>query len=81
MSQLATYFLFRHVPDAISDGNLASKVKFAVLGALFIHTLAVTLKDNYNGYRDALQDFSRMFSSEIEYSDENLDAVMDELMW
>ena len=81
VSQLATYFLFRHVPDAISDGNLASKVKFAVLGALFIHTLAVTLKDNYNGYRDALQDFSRMFSSEIEYSDENLDAVIDELMW
>lgn len=81
VSQLATYFLFRHVPEAIADGNLASKVKFAVLGTVFVHTLAVTLKDNYSCYRDALLDFARMFSSEIEYSSENLDAVMDELMW
>lgn len=81
VSQLAIYFLFRHVPEAIADGNLASKVKFAVLGTVFVHTLAVTLKDNYSCYRDALLDFARMFSSEIEYSSENLDAVMDELMW
>ena len=78
LKNLATYFIYRHLPSMLYDGELSAKVKFAVLATMFIHTLAVNFGDNYV---DSLCEFSRMFSSEIEYSDENLEAVFNELLW
>lgn len=81
LKNLTVYFIYRHMPLYLNDGDIVSKIKFAVLGTLFIHTLAVTFEHKYAGYLEALCDMARMFSSEIEYSDENLSAVFNELMW
>ncbi len=76
LKNLVVYFLYRHLPSMLFDGDLCSKVKFAVLATAFIHTLAV----NSEGvYIDLLCDYARMFSAEIEYSDENLEAVFNEM--
>ena len=74
--QLLVYFLYRHCPTALYDGDLESKVAFAVLSTQMLMWLCeakphVTFDD--------LAEFARMYSGEIEYSDENPDALFDAL--
>ncbi len=63
---LLCYFLFRHMPAALDDGDIASKVGFAVLSCRIVLTLAGRL---------GIEEAARMYSSEIEYSQENLDKI------
>lgn len=79
LEQLAVYFLYRHVPAVIYGETMASVVGFSVLSTLFIHTLALKTKENYPSYIDALCNVARMYSSEVEYSDDNLQSVFMEL--
>lgn len=72
--QLLVYFLYRHCPAALYDGDFESKAAFAVLSVQILMWLcaakeAVTFED--------LTEFARMYSSEIEYSDENPDALFE----
>ncbi len=67
---LLCYFLFRHMPSALYDGDIPSKIAFAVLSCKVILTLA----DEFG-----IEEVTRMYSSEIEYSDENLDKIFDYL--
>ena len=69
---LLNYFLFRHFFIALDDGDIASKAAFAVLSTRMIMALGLSLGGE-------IAEWARMYSSEIEYSDENLDAVFDEL--
>lgn len=72
-SRLLGYFLYRHLPDALTDGRIAERAAFAVLstriiGARFAageHTLA------------RLVELARLYSSEIEYDTDNVDALLD----
>ena len=68
LSQLASYFLFRHLPDAVLDGLTEARALFALWGVRLISRL--TPEDDLK----QLAETARMFSSEIEYSDENLAA-------
>ena len=68
--RLLTYFLFRHLPDARYDGKLAERVCFAVFSAKFL--LALSKEDDMEDFCN----LARAFSAEIEYSDENLSAVL-----
>ena len=79
--QLLVYFLCRHVPTALDDGNVSSKAAFAVvsvrllfaLGALhFLRNGAFTAEDQI--------ELCRLYSAEVEYSDDNLNALFDALM-
>lgn len=63
---LLCYFLFRHMPAALDDGDVSSKVSFAVLSCRIVLTLAEKL---------GIEEAARMYSSEIEYSAENLDKI------
>ncbi len=63
---LLCYFLFRHIPAALDDGDIVSKVGFAVLSCRVIMTLAQAV---------GIEEAARIYSSEIEYSDENLDRM------
>ena len=81
IKNLAIYLLYRHMPAMVYDGDLTSKIRFALVGALFIHTLAAVLGKEYISYEEAFCDYARMFSGEIEYSDENLNDFFDELMF
>ena len=67
--QAAVYFLFRHLPAALEDGDVASKAAFAALSVESLRALCAG-KDNCT--LDDLVEFARMYSSEIEYSEENL---------
>lgn len=92
--RLLEYFLFRHLNGALEneedeDGNLCitineidlrARVLFAVLAvtllewlgaAHFLETGRFTLEDQI--------ELVRMFSSEIEYSDENVGLILDEI--
>ncbi|MEE1285167.1 MAG: hypothetical protein UHK54_09915, partial [Acutalibacteraceae bacterium] len=64
---LLCYFLFRHMASALDDGDVASKVGFAVLSCKVILTLARLI---------GVEEATRMYSSEIEYSDENIGEIL-----
>ncbi len=63
---LLCYFLFRHLPSALYDGDISSKLAFSVLSSRIIFTLSAKF---------GIEEAARMYSSEIEYSDENLEKL------
>ena len=72
--QLLVYFLFRHLPSALYDGDIVSKIAFAVLSTKLIQWLLSAIP---NPTLEDLAELVRMYSSEIEYSDENPEALFD----
>ncbi|MDO4516325.1 MAG: flagellin lysine-N-methylase [Bacillota bacterium] len=79
--QLLVYFLYRHLLTAWEDGDPGSKVSFAVCSLRFLRLLGAlhwqrhgefTLKDQ--------EEYARLYSAEVEYSQENLDFLFDSLM-
>ncbi len=69
LEQLMCYFICRHLADGIYDGSLKVRIAFALHAAQFICTLATSEED--------FLDIARMYSAEIEYSEENLEKVFD----
>ncbi len=71
---LASYFVFRHLSSALEDGDYVRKIKFSllscyILGALFSY---------YNPLsKEKMIDIVRMYSLEIEYSEENTRLLMN----
>lgn len=72
--QLLVYFLYRHMPLALYDGDTVSKVGFAVISVKIIAAIFSQLE---NKNIDTLADLARMYSSEIEYSDENPERIFE----
>lgn len=70
--QLAVYFLFRHLTDALEDGLFAERVALAVLSTQVLQSLFAAGDQTMA----ALVDLARAYSAEIEYSDENVDALL-----
>ena len=76
MEQFLVYLLFRHGAAAFEDEDIAGHTAFCVLSACVLLSLCqakpgCTMEDFLN--------FARMYSSEIEYSQENMDALLDAL--
>ena len=66
LEQLMAYLLFRHLSGALEDGDVQGRVAFcAVIWRLLRRMM-----------RDDLPEICRMYSSEIEYSDENIAAII-----
>lgn len=74
LEQLLVYFLHRHLPSALYDGDIVSKVAFAVLSVKLIQWLLSAIP---TPTFDDLLELVRMYSSEIEYSDENPETLFD----
>lgn len=75
--QLLVYFIYRHLSDTETD--TAKIVSFAVLGVWFIRMLCAVWKKTYGVWdRNALVEICRLYSSEIEYSEENTDTLLEE---
>lgn len=70
-ANLLSYFIYRHLPGAYEDGNVQGRVFFAVLST-YIITLLCSVCDDKSIY-----DIARLYSAEIEYSDENLSRLFD----
>lgn len=71
--QLLVYFLYRHVPECYDDFDADSKILFAVLSTEILGTLA-------GEDTEKLIELARLYSAEIEYSDENTELIYDELI-
>lgn len=78
--QLLVYFIYRHFMTALYDGDTGGKAAFAVLGTRLIYELGA-LEFSRSGELStaAQEELARMFSAEIEYSQENLDELFDRL--
>ena len=74
--QLAVYLLLRHLPGALEDGDVTGRVRYCVLVTRLLQALlaARAVPD-----MDGLVELARLYSSEIEYSDENVARILDEL--
>ena len=74
--QLAVYLLFRHLPGAMEDGDIPGRVCFCVLITKLLRAMLAVIPQPH---LDDLVELARLYSSEIEYSDENVGAILDEL--
>lgn len=72
--QLLVYFLYRHLAGAENEADLAARTAFAVLGYRIICALCAM---NENCTLDDVVEYARLYSSEIEYSDENTDFLIE----
>ena len=78
--QLITYFIYRHFGVAKSKQQENFYILFAVFGYKLIYTLCAEYytRTNKLDFED-LVEFARLFSSEIEYSQDNFEKVMVKL--
>ena len=74
--QLMQYLLMRHLPKMLDGEDPAVLVAFAVFGYDLISALYASAERSDFA---SLCELVRLFSSEIEYSEENLYAVSDEI--
>ena len=79
--QLLVYFLYRHVPTALDDGDVSSKAAFAVLSVRLLFSLGALhlLLHGEFTVKDQIE-LCRLYSAEVEYSDDNMDALFDALL-
>lgn len=76
--QLLVYFLYRHLPFALDDGEYEGHAAFAVLSYAVIRDLCRLYAVLHGGVSlDDLVEIARRYSAEVEYSDENVEAVLD----
>ncbi len=79
--QLLVYFLYRHVLTGYEDGDPGGKAAFAVLSTRLLRRLGALCWQRTGQF--SLEDqaeYARLYSSEVEYSQENLDTLFDLLM-
>ena len=68
------YFLLRHLPKVFEDYSYDTCISFCLTStALICYMFANSRLEN----KEKIEDFARMYSCEIEYSDENTYAVLD----
>ena len=79
--QLLVYFLYRHVPTALDDGDVSSKAAFAVLSVRLLFVLGALHFMLHGKFAvDDQIELCRLYSAEVEYSDDNMDALFDALL-
>ena len=78
--QFVVYLLYRHLSQAISPADLSARAAFIAWGYQLLYALGAVLwtKNNSFTFEDQVE-LARLFSSELEYSEENLDLLLDEL--
>lgn len=77
---LLCYFVYRHLAGALEDGRFCARAAFAVHATQFISALcAANALKNQKFHLETALDIVRQYSTEIEYSDENLEAILSAL--
>ena len=78
--QLCVYFIYRHFANAPDMISAQERARFTAFVFDFFYNLGAFTFKHSNSYHTSLHlDFARMFSSEIEYSDENIYTLYDVL--
>ncbi len=76
--KLLIYFVYRHTASAEDEADFAARVCFSYLGFAVIRALCATKKAESGNCSFAdLCEFARQYSAEIEYSEENTEALID----
>ncbi len=76
--QLLVYFIYRHFMTALDDGDTGGKAAFAFLSTRLIYELGAMQFTQTGSFKLSDQiELAGMYSSEIEYSQENLDMLFD----
>mgnify|MGYP000174674547 FL=1 len=76
---LMSYFIYRYFMKSCEDNNLIDKVKFAILSCLIIEQMNEYCKRNH--ILKTPQEIARIYSKEIEYSQENMEIIFEELLF
>lgn len=74
LEQLSCYFLYRHLAGTLEDGDMEGRIAFIVLS---VRLIAGIFHLETQKTPDTLAEIARLYSSEIEYSDENMQVLMD----
>jgi len=78
LEQLLCYFIYRHLSDSLDDDRLWERVAFAVQSYFIIRGLcAVHYSKNGSLSVEDIAEFARLYSSEIEYSEDNMEKLLD----
>lgn len=77
---LAVYTVYRYWLKGVFDGEILSRAKFAAtfVAAVFLFDCETYLRNNDFTLSDRINNV-KMFSKEIEYCEENLEAVLEEV--
>ncbi len=69
LKNLLTYFIYRHLGESVYDSNFNGRILFSIISCKMISALSTV------GYN--IEKVARMYSSEIEYSDQNLNKLIE----
>lgn len=72
--QLAVYLVYRHLAGALKDGHLKERIKFIALTLRIFNCLTRSIANV-----EDLYEIARLYSAEIEYSDENIEILLNHL--
>lgn len=76
--QLIIYFLYRHMSDGLYDGRINERIAFSIIGYKIIKALAMVHLSKQSVLDvETIVDFARRYSSEIEYSEDNTNALIE----
>ena len=67
---LACYFVFRHFADGMYDGDYEARIGFVLMSCYLIGAMVQSGKD--------IEEVVRMYSSEAEYSEENMKKLLSQ---
>ncbi len=77
---LAVYFVYRHLAQGMYDGRIRERIAFACISVYIIRALCLVHSKKYGSVMiDDIAELARMYSSEIEYSEDNLEALLGKL--
>lgn len=68
--QLLVYFIHRHLADSIYDESIRERLAFAIVSVMLINALSLAAGEKFT-------EIARMYSSEIEYCEENMEAFFE----
>lgn len=78
--QLITYFIYRHLSDGFYDMRINERLLFCVLSTKIIKAICGAYYDKHGVFEfENLLEIARLYSSEIEYSEENIEMLLNEL--
>lgn len=70
--QLSCYFIFRHLADALWYGDYFERVRFTLMSCYLIGAIISKTQSTY----DEIRGIVRMYSSEVEYSEDNMEKLL-----
>jgi len=78
LEQLAIYFVYRHLTDGLDDDMLPERIAFAAFSTRLISWIIAVMYNRNNGITaEQMAEICRVYSSEIEYNPDNVQALLE----